>query len=96
MALRLLIEIGGSQHAGTAAKAKDDERTRWLESEGYEVLRFWNNDLRENLTGVLDTIHAALYGSRDRDPVPLKHLRRKRLHPTPARQARRPSPSRGG
>jgi len=96
MASRLLIELDGSQHGENFNRAKDDRRTRWLESEGYRVLRFWNNDIVENLDGVLDTIHAALYGSRDTDPVPLKHLRSKRLHPTPARSARRPSPSRGG
>ena len=78
-----MIELDGSQHGEDASKAKDDQRTRWLRIEGYRVLRFWNNDIRENLDGVLDTIHAALYGSRDIDPVPLKHLRRKRLQPHP-------------
>ena len=96
LASRLLIELDGSQHGDRANKAKDDKRTRWLELEGYRVIRFWNNDIAENLDGVLDTIHAALYGSRDVDSVALKHMRRKRLHPTPARVARRPSPSRGG
>ena len=96
MASRLLIELDGSQHGLALNKAKDDERSRWLESEGYRVIRFWNNDITENLDGVLDTIHAAIYGSRDIDPSPLKHLRQVRSHPTPARSARRPSPSRGG
>jgi very-short-patch-repair endonuclease len=96
MASRLLVELDGSQHGDEVNKAKDEERTRWLESEGYRVIRFWNNDVRQNLDGVLDTIREALYGSRDVDPRPLKHIRRKRLHPTPARVARRPSPSRGG
>jgi very-short-patch-repair endonuclease len=96
LASRLLIELDGSQHGESVNKMKDDERTRRLESEGYRVIRFWNNDIIENLDGVLDTVHAALYGSRDIDPIPLKHLRRKRIHPTPARVARRPSPSRGG
>src|SRR5579862_4959667 len=96
MAARLLIELDGSQHATDALRQKDKERTRWLESEGYRVIRFWNNDLTHNMNGVLETVYAALYVSRDNVQQPLKHSRRKRCHPTPARYARRPSPSRGG
>ena len=50
-------------------------RTQWLEREGYRVLRFWNNELTENMQGVLEAIHAALYGSRDSEPTLLKHKR---------------------
>jgi very-short-patch-repair endonuclease len=96
MASRLLIELDGSQHGLASNKIKDNQRSRWLEAEGYRVIRFWNNDVTENLDGVLDTVHAAIYGSCDFDAAPLKHLRRVRFHPTPARIARRPSPSRGG
>ena len=69
-----------------------------LEAEGYRVLRFWNNEVSQNLAGVLDVIHAALYGSRDTEPRALTHTRQPRaeVHPPPARSARRPSPSRGG
>ena len=96
LASRLVIELDGSQHGEEPIKSRDDERTRWLESEGYRVLRFWNNDVTNNLDGVLETIYAALYGSRDANPTPLKHQRSTKDHPTPARFARRPSPSRGG
>jgi len=96
MAARLVIELDGSQHNTDAQRAKDDQRTRWLESEGFRVIRFWNNDLTTNMDGVLEKVYAALYGSRDTELRPLKHRRLKRRHPTPARDARRPSPSRGG
>ncbi len=96
MAARLLIELDGSRHNVETERAKDERRTRWLESEGYRVIRFWNNDLTHNMDGVLETVYAALYGSRDSEQQPLKHRRLKRRHPTPARFARRPSPSRGG
>jgi very-short-patch-repair endonuclease len=96
MAARVVIELDGSHHGDAPTKARDEQRTLWLESEGYRVIRFWNNDLVENLDGVLETIHAALYGSRDADSLPLKHQRHSKSHPTPARSARRPSPSRGG
>jgi len=97
LASRLVIELDGSQHGTEPIKARDDARTRWLESEGYRVLRFWNNDLIENLEGVMETIYAPLYGSRDAEPMALTHVHRRKVHPTPARHtARRPSPSRGG
>jgi very-short-patch-repair endonuclease len=96
MAARLVIELDGSQHATDLKRAKDRQRTEWFESQGYRVIRFWNNDLSINMDGVLDTVYAALYGSRDSNPGPFSHNRRKRYHPTPARNARRPSPSRGG
>jgi very-short-patch-repair endonuclease len=101
MAAKLIIELDGSQHAEDKNKLKDDERTRWLAAEGYRVIRFWNNDIVENIDGVLETIYKAIYGSRDFQTTTLKHKRRRRAippdgHPTPARFARRPSPSRGG
>jgi len=96
LASRLVIELDGSQHADEPNKSNDEARTRWLKAEGYRVLRFWNNDLTGNLGGVMEKIYAALYGPRDAKPAPLRHERRVRDHPTPARSARRPSPSRGG
>jgi very-short-patch-repair endonuclease len=96
MASRLVIEIDGSQHGEEFNKERDEMRTRWLQAEGYRVHRYWNNDVVKNLAGVLETIYAALYGSANTEPTPLKHYRRTKDHPTPARSARRPSPSRGG
>lgn len=98
MASRLVIEIDGSHHGEEPIKSRDEQRTRWLESEGYRVVRFWNNDITQNAAGVLEVIYAELYGSRDAEPIVLKHHRARPAdarHPTPARSARRPS-SRGG
>ncbi|MGC2591455.1 MAG: endonuclease domain-containing protein [Xanthobacteraceae bacterium] len=100
MAARLLIEVDGSQHGEDRNKAHDGVRTEWLEKQGYRVLRFWNNDIAMNIGAVMEAIYAAIYGSTSAPPRPLKH-RRQRLNmhshfPTPARFARRPSPSRGG
>jgi very-short-patch-repair endonuclease len=99
LAARLVIELDGSQHARDDNAARDQVRTQWLEREGYKVLRFWNSDLTQNRSAVLEAIYAALYGALDGDAAPIKHERRTRSlapHPTPARVARRPSPSRGG
>ncbi|MDH2385144.1 endonuclease domain-containing protein [Bradyrhizobium sp. CER78] len=56
---RLVIEVDGGQHAGSAA---DAIRDRYLADEGYRVLRFWNNEVLGNIEGVLTTIEAALCG----------------------------------
>jgi len=97
LASRLVIELDGSQHAAPEQMAHDRKRTAWLESEGYRVIRFWNSEITDDRQAVLNAIHAALYGSADGAAVAFKHGRsRKADHPTPARVARRPSPSRGG
>ncbi|MCG7392375.1 DUF559 domain-containing protein [Microvirga sp. ACRRW] len=84
---RLLIELDGGHHSQDDVAIKDERRTRWLESEGYRVIRFWNAELTENMPGVLDTIYAGLYGSPQSEAAAL---------PTPPRPDGRPSPSRGG
>ena len=54
---RLIIEIDGGQHA---TSPKDAARTRYLSSRGYLVLRYWNNEVIENLSGVLEHIVSEL------------------------------------
>jgi very-short-patch-repair endonuclease len=49
----LVIEIDGGQHADNSADAC---RTAWLESQGWRVIRFWNNDVLGNTSGVVETI----------------------------------------
>ena len=51
---RLIIELDGSQHAEQVAY--DQQRDAWLRSQGYTVLRFWNNDVMQQLEGVLEQI----------------------------------------
>ena len=55
---RLVVEVDGGQHADQ--EAKDDARTRWLESQNFRVIRFWNNDVLENLEGVVAAIRTAV------------------------------------
>lgn len=52
----LIIELDGSQHADSK---KDQRRDDWLKAQGYQVLRFWNNEMIENTPGVLQTILSA-------------------------------------
>ena len=64
--LRLVIEVDGGQHSENTA---DTRRTSYLASKGYRVLRFWNNDVLENISGVLEAIDTAI--PADRPPTPI-------------------------
>jgi crossover junction endodeoxyribonuclease RuvC len=54
----LIVELDGGQHGD--AVAHDARRTKVLEQGGFRVLRFWNNDVTDNLDGVLETIQRTL------------------------------------
>ena len=56
----LVIEIDGGQHSEQIAY--DERRTAWLEAQGLRVLRFWNHQVLENVTGVCDDILAGCGG----------------------------------
>jgi very-short-patch-repair endonuclease len=64
---RLIVEVDGGQHA--VRSNEDAERTKTLESAGFQVLRFWNNDVMSNVGGVLHEI-ANMAGVTPH-PVPL-------------------------
>jgi len=55
--LKIVIELDGGQHA--TQHKQDAMRTKFLESEGYRVLRFWNNEVLGNIDGVLEVIQSA-------------------------------------
>jgi very-short-patch-repair endonuclease len=55
---KLIIELDGGQHAGQVEY--DEERTKFLESQGYKVIRFWNNDVMNDINGVIRNIQFAL------------------------------------
>ena len=51
---RIIIELDGGQHVED--RQKDRERDKLLTQAGFKVLRFWNNEIFENLDGVLERI----------------------------------------
>ena len=55
---KLIVEVDGGQHHERAAY--DEARTRYLEAQGWRVIRFWNNDVLGNLEGVVATIERVL------------------------------------
>ena len=58
----LIVEVDGGHHADQ--QADDDYRTLELESRGYQVVRFWNNDVLQRPDSVLEAILQHL------DPAP--------------------------
>jgi very-short-patch-repair endonuclease len=55
---RLIIELDGSQHLEQAEY--DVERSKYFESVGYKVIRLWNNDVLNDINGVIRVIELAL------------------------------------
>ena len=55
---KIIIEVDGGQHL---ENKKDKLRDKWLEEKGYEVLRFWDNEVLTNIEGVLESIRKKLY-----------------------------------
>jgi very-short-patch-repair endonuclease len=54
---KLIIELDGSQHGGSTTDAMRDA---WFTAHGYRTLRFWNNDVLQNMDGVILAITEAL------------------------------------
>ncbi|MCC6719522.1 MAG: endonuclease domain-containing protein [Acetobacteraceae bacterium] len=75
----LVVEVDGITHVGTPA---DRERDAWLSGEGYRVPRVWNNEVMENLDGVLQLIQQAARGENP-SPNPLPQGERAPPSPSP-------------
>ena len=65
---RLVVEIDGGQHA--ERQKEDARRTAFLESAGFHVIRFWNNEVLANLDGVMSAIQGALNTPPHPGPLP--------------------------
>ncbi|MBI5075158.1 MAG: endonuclease domain-containing protein [Nitrospirae bacterium] len=55
---KLIVEVDGGQHA--ERKDYDQYRDDFLRTNGYEVVRFWNNEVMGNMDGVLEAIKQVL------------------------------------
>lgn len=65
---RIVVELDGDQHGRTANRVRDAARDRHLASQGYLTLRFWNEDVKENIAGVVDAILREVAGRKGRPP----------------------------
>jgi very-short-patch-repair endonuclease len=68
--IRLALEIDGGQHNYDDRQSRDQRRTGWLASKGITVLRFWNNDVTENLEGVWSEIIRVAESLRSNSATP--------------------------
>jgi very-short-patch-repair endonuclease len=57
---KLVVELDGPQHSEEAVREHDAERTEWLSTQGYRLLRFWNHQLDNQVQLVLEAILRAL------------------------------------
>ena len=57
---RIIVEIDGGQHNEEEVSKGDEGRTTRLKERGYQVLRFWNNEVLVNMEGVLEKIREVL------------------------------------
>src|SRR5262249_53907572 len=79
---RVVIEVDGGGHGEARQAAFDRKRSAYLKSRGYRVLRFWNNEVLQEIEGVMTLIYDAVH-QQEAPPPP---------HPPPPRA----SPAGGG
>lgn len=82
ISIKLIIEIDGASHVADSAVEKDKRRTEFLESLGWKVVRVWNLDVKNNLSGVIAKIEEIVN-------------ERLELFPHPPRSTRSPFPVNG-
>ncbi|MEW6516108.1 MAG: endonuclease domain-containing protein [candidate division FCPU426 bacterium] len=68
----LVVELDGGQHAMN--EKQDQEWSRYLELQGYKIIRFWNNDIQNNIEGVLQRLSEYICDPSP-SPLPLKRER---------------------
>jgi very-short-patch-repair endonuclease len=56
---RLIVEVDGGQHNSELQFNRDQKRDAHFESLEFQILRFWNHDVDQNVEGVLETIDSA-------------------------------------
>ena len=76
--LRLAIELDGGQHAEEENREYDEIRTSFLKGHDIEVLRFWNNEVVENIEGVLHRIEEKVGLQREERLTPPDSLLRRK------------------
>ncbi|WP_146566389.1 endonuclease domain-containing protein [Posidoniimonas corsicana] len=57
---QVVVELDGGGHNTEAERQRDQRRTQYLESRGYQVLRYWNTDVTDDTDAVLEAIARVL------------------------------------
>ncbi|MFC5302638.1 endonuclease domain-containing protein [Azospira restricta] len=87
---RLVIEVDGGQHLESE---RDAGRDRRIENAGFRVLRFWNNQVLQEIEAVVEAIHLAL--TKEPHPHPSPPLEGEGEEPFHAVDTGLPSPFKG-
>jgi very-short-patch-repair endonuclease len=66
---KLIVEIDGETHLDR--RNEDNRRTRFLETEGWQVLRFWNTEVYDDFEPVKEAIYSACVARTEAPPAPL-------------------------
>jgi very-short-patch-repair endonuclease len=56
---RLIIEVDGGQHNEQVQRQYDEVRDEWLRSQGFRILRYWNNEVFEEFEAIAEAIWRA-------------------------------------
>ena len=67
---KVIVELDGGQHALRAEVENDSRRNQWFESQGYTVLRFWDNEVFANVQEVLEVIWKHCSNHPPLNPLP--------------------------
>jgi very-short-patch-repair endonuclease len=65
---RLILEIDGGHHNHPEVQQADKDRTGWLMDQGFQIVRFWNNEVLTNIDGALERIEERLKISYSSSP----------------------------
>ena len=85
---RLIVELDGGQHA--EQREMDASRTRWFESQGYRVVRFWNHEVLQDWDVVAEVIWEHVQALTPHpDPPPQGGRGKEAPHPDPPPQGGR-------
>ena len=71
--LKLIVELDGGQHMARAVY--DQRRSQWLAGQGYTVLRYWNNQVLQEMEAVLEAMRLWVQEQRAPHPRPLSRKR---------------------
>jgi very-short-patch-repair endonuclease len=63
---KMIVEVDGGQHDQCYLDTKRDE---WFRKQGYRVLRFWNNDVLQNIEGVVEALRQEISPSPSSPPL---------------------------
>lgn len=61
VSMKLVIEVDGATHTSAAEVTYDKKRDEFMKNDGWEIIRVWNNDVFNNLRGVMQVIETRVH-----------------------------------